>query len=123
MWVRKRIDIGWIDLMSARFNSVLPGSRSAASDAAEAAWSTDGRAFACLSVRSGLDLLLKALDLPPGSEVLVSALTIPDMVRIVEHHGLVAVPIDLHDEDVSPRVELLEKLVTDKTKAILAAQL
>jgi len=164
MWVRKRIDIGWLDLLSARFNCVLPGSRSAASEAAEAAWScagplkqvaerrepsgdsafhpqrpggsrrsatsnelfqrtTDGRAFACLSVRSGLDLLLKALELPPGSEVLVSALTIPDMVRIIEHHGLVAVPIDLHDEDVSPRVELLEKLVTEKTKAILVAQL
>lgn len=123
MWVRKRIDIGWLDLLSACFNSVLPGTRSAASDAAEAAWSTDGRAFACLSVRSGLDLLLKALELPHGSEVLVSALTIPDMVRIIEHHGLAAVPIDLHDEDVSPRVELLEKLVTEKTKAILVAQL
>ena len=123
MWVRKRIDIGWLDLLSAGLNCVLPGSRSKAGDAAEAAWTTDGRAFACLSVRSGLDLLLKALDLPAGSEVLVSALTIPDMVRIIEHHGLVAVPIDLHDEDVSPRVELLEKIVTEKTKAILVAQL
>jgi hypothetical protein len=39
MWVRKRMDIGWLDLLSARFNSVLPGSRSAAS---EAAWSCAG---------------------------------------------------------------------------------
>lgn len=123
MWVRKRIDIGWRDLLSAGARCVLPGSRSVASERAEAAWSTDGRAFPCLSVRSGLDLLLKSLELPPGSEVLVSALTIPDMVRIVEHHGLVAVPIDLHDEDASPRVELLEKLVTEKTKAALVAQL
>jgi dTDP-4-amino-4,6-dideoxygalactose transaminase len=123
MWVRKRIDIGWLDLLSAPFNCVIPGSRTTAAEAAETAWSTDGRAFACLSVRSGLDLLLKALELPPGSEVLVSAVTIPDMVRIIEHHGLVAVPIDLHDEDVSPRVELLEKLVTENTKAILVAQL
>ncbi|MFT4556626.1 MAG: perosamine synthetase [Planctomycetaceae bacterium] len=123
MWVRKRIDIGWLDLLSACFNCVLPGSRSATIDLTEAAWSADGRAFACLSVRSGLDLLLQALELPSGSEVLVSALTIPDMVRIIEHHGLVAVPIDLHDEDVSPRLELLGKLVTDKTRAILVAQL
>ncbi len=123
MWVRKRIDIGWLDLLSARFNCVWPGSRSSASDVAEAAWSTDGRAFACLSVRSGLDLALKALELPPGSEVLISALTIPDMVRIIEHHGLVAVPIDLHDEGVSPRVELLAQLVAEKTRAILVAQL
>ena len=123
MWVRKRIDIGWLDLLSARLNCVLPGSRSVASREAEAAWSIAGRAFACLSVRSGLDLLLKSLALPPGSEVLVSALTIPDMVRIIEHHGLVAVPVDLHDQDVSPRVELLEKVITKKTKAILVAQL
>jgi perosamine synthetase len=123
MWVRKRIDIGWLDLLSASFHCVCPGSRSKANDAAESAWSTDGRAFTCLSVRSGLDLFLKALELPAGSEVLVSALTIPDMVRIIEHHGLVAVPIDLHDEDVSPRVELLENMVTEKTKAILVAQL
>lgn len=123
MWVRKRIDIGWLDLLSGGANCLLPGSRSAASDSAEAAWATDGGAFACLSVRSGLDLVLKALELPPGSEILISALTIPDMVRIVEHHGLIAVPVDLHDEVVSPRVELLEKLVTEKTKAILVAQL
>ena len=123
MWVRKRIDIGWLDLLSASARCVVPGSRPVASERAEAAWSADGRAFACLSVRSGLDLLLKALELPAGSEVLVSALTIPDMVRIVEHHGLAAVPIDLHDMDASPHVELLEKLVTEKTKAILVAQL
>lgn len=123
MWVRKRIDIGWLDLLSAAVNCFRPGSRAAASAATEAAWSTDGRAFACLSVRTGLDLVLKALELPAGSEVLISAITISDMVRIIEHHGLVPVPIDLHSHDMSPRADLLENMVTTKTKVILLAQL
>lgn len=123
MWVRKRIDIGWLDLLSGAAHALLPGSRSAANDAAEAAWSADGRAFACLSVRTGLDLVLKALQLPAGSEVLISAMTIPDMVRIIEHHGLAPVPIDLNAHDMSPQAELLEQAVTPQTKAILVAQL
>ena len=52
-----------------------------------------GGALACLSVRSGFDLLLAALDLPPKSEVLITALTIPDMVRIIKDHDLVPVPL------------------------------
>jgi dTDP-4-amino-4,6-dideoxygalactose transaminase len=123
MWVRKRIDIGWLDLASAAANCFIPRLRFAARDAVEAAWSSDGRAFACLSVRTGFDLALAALKFPHGSEVLISALTIPDMVRIIEHHGLIPVPIDLHGEDMSPQVELLEQAVTPKTKAILVAHL
>ncbi len=123
MWVRKRIDIGWLDLLSAAVNCFRPGSRAVASDAAEAAWSTDGRAFVCLSVRTGLDLVLKALELPTGSEVLISAITIPDMVRIIEQHGLVPVPIDLRANDMSPQADPLKHAVTTKTKVILVAHL
>ena len=36
-----------------------------------------------------------ALKLPRGSEVLMSALNIPDVPAILEHHGLVCVPVDL----------------------------
>lgn len=123
MWVRKRIDIGWLDLLSAAANGLLPGSRSAAAEAVEAAWSADGRGFACLSVRTGFDLVLSALALPAGSEVLISALTIPDMARIIKEHGLTPVPIDLHPGDVSPQAELLETLVTPRTKVLLIAHL
>lgn len=123
MWVRKRIDIGWLDLLSAAVNCFRPDSRTAANNATEAVWSTDDRAFVCLSVRTGLDLVLKALELPEGSEVLISAITILDMVRIIEHHGLVPVPIDLNTNDMSPRVDLLKRALTTKTKAILVAQL
>ena len=42
----------------------------------------------CLSVRTGFDLFLTVKGYPPGSEVIMSAINIPDMVQIVQHHGL-----------------------------------
>lgn len=81
------------------------------------------RSLACLSVRTGLDLCLTALDLPAGSEVLVSAYTIPDMVRVLEHHGLRPVPVDLELDTLAPTVEALEAACSERTRAILVAHL
>ena len=120
---RGRIDIGWGDLAAAAVGGLTPGSRHAAAARVEELWSPGGDAFACLSVRSGLDLLLTALDYPPGSEVLVSAVTIRDMIRVVEGHGLVAVPVDLDMETLSVPRAALERALTPKTRAVLVAHL
>jgi perosamine synthetase len=77
----------------------------------------------CFSVRSGFDLLLQTLALPAGSDVLVSAVTHPDMVRIIERHGLRAVPVDLDLATLAPRTELLERAASPRTRAILVAHL
>ncbi|XP_033728380.1 uncharacterized protein LOC117317635 [Pecten maximus] len=77
----------------------------------------------CLSVRTALDLYLQVKDYPPGSEVIMSAINIPDMVYIVKHHKLKVVPLDVNIETTGPRVELLESLITDKTVAILIAHI
>jgi perosamine synthetase len=89
----------------------------------EAGWAPSGQALACRSVRSGFHLLLDTLALPAGSEVLVSAMTHPDMVQILEAHGLVAVPVDLDVATLAPRLELAERMVTPRTAAILVAHL
>jgi dTDP-4-amino-4,6-dideoxygalactose transaminase len=89
----------------------------------EAAWSPGSTAIACRSVRSGFHLLLESLALPAGSEVLVSAVTHPDMARILRAHGLVAVPVDLDVATLAPRLELAERLVTPRTVAIVVAHL
>jgi perosamine synthetase len=86
-------------------------------------WSPSGNGIACRSVRSGFHLLLDALNLAAGDEVLVSAVTHPDMVRIIEAHGLVAVPVDLDVATLAPRLDVAEQLVTRKTRAILVAHL
>lgn len=80
-------------------------------------------AVVCSSVRSGFELLLEALALPAGSEVLVSAITHPDMKRILRRHGLVAVPVDVDPDTLASPIELMEQARTSKTCGILVAHL
>ncbi|MDI3339850.1 MAG: aminotransferase class I/II-fold pyridoxal phosphate-dependent enzyme [Sphaerobacter sp.] len=123
MLPRGKPDIGWTDLVAAAWRCLRPGDRAAAQRRVEDAWSPADDALACLSVRSGFDLLLQALCLPAGSEILVSAITIRDMTRIIEHHGLVPVPVDLDMATLSVPVAHLERALTPRTRAILVAHL
>lgn len=123
MWVRKRLDIGWQDLAVGLRSCVFAPPSRQSELAIERFWSADADSLVCLSVRSGFDLLLESLALPPGSEILVSALTIPDMVRIIEEHGLVAVPVDLDPELLAPDLDLLQRAITPRTRAVLVAHL
>ena len=77
----------------------------------------------CLSVRSGLDLLLTVMDYPKGTEILVTAVTIRNIVNIIEHHGLVAVPVDMDMETLSVKEESLRRALSPKSKALLVAHL
>ena len=83
----------------------------------------DGSGLGCLSVRTGFDLMLQALALPPGSEVLVSAVEIADMHALLEAHGLVAVPVDIDPDTLAPTGRGLELGLTRRTRAILVAHL
>lgn len=76
-----------------------------------------------LSVRSGFDLYLRIMKFPPGSEVIMSAVNIPDMVHIVRHHQLQVVPLDISIDTTAPKVELLKDIVTPHTVAIVIAHL
>ncbi|HEY6876226.1 MAG TPA: DegT/DnrJ/EryC1/StrS family aminotransferase [Candidatus Dormibacteraeota bacterium] len=89
----------------------------------EHAWSPDGRALAAHSVRAGFHLLLSALDLPAGTEVMFSAVTHPDMPRIAAHHGLVPVPVDLDRDTLAPRPDALWRAVTPRTRILVVAHL
>jgi dTDP-4-amino-4,6-dideoxygalactose transaminase len=77
----------------------------------------------CFSVRSGWDLWLAAQGLRAGDEVLVSAVTHPDMVRIIRGHGLRAVPVDVDAETLAPRPWMLEAALTPRTRVVLVAHL
>jgi dTDP-4-amino-4,6-dideoxygalactose transaminase len=80
-------------------------------------------ALVCFSVRSAFDLLLTALDLENGSEVLMSAITHPDMARIVERHRLVPVPVDLDLDTLEPRPDLLGSALTARSRMLVVAHL
>lgn len=123
MWLRLRLDIGWRDLGRGLLAALIPGGHRAAMRRLEALWSPEGDALACLSVRSGFDLLLQSLELPAGSEVLFSAITIRDMPHIAEAHGLVPVPVDLAGSDSHVDVEALRTAITSRSRVLVVAHL
>lgn len=135
---RKQLDIGWSDLIGAFGRSLVPFDRVRLEYGLEAAWRNAEslqRTNACLSgndssailtalsVRSGFDATLTSLDWPPGSEVLVSAITIRDMPRILVEHGLRVVPVDVEMDSLAVRLESLALAVTPQTRGILVAHL
>src|SRR5215208_2282291 len=77
----------------------------------------------CFSVRSGWDLWLGTQGLRAGDEVLVSAVTHPDMVRIIRGHGLRVVPVEIDPETLAPRPWMLEVALTPRTRVVLVAHL
>jgi perosamine synthetase len=77
----------------------------------------------CLSVRTAFDLYLRVKNFPLGSEILMSAINIPDMSVVVAAHGLIPIPVDIDPATLIPLPHHLEKLRTDKTVAILVAHL
>ncbi len=123
MWVSKRLDFAWNDLVFGFAGCCIPMRRGTWAHRVEQLWSGDGRAIACLSVRSGFDLLLAAAQFPRQGEIVFSALTIGDMPAIAEHHGLIPIPIDIERESTAPIVDDLVRAITPKTKAIVVTHL
>lgn len=118
---RLRLDVSFGDLLFAL--AVCLGAWRSREERVLRAWAGGKDGLACLSVRSAFDLLLQALALQPGDEVAVSAVTHPDMVRVLEATGLRALPIDLDPETLAPRPDLLQSGLTGRTRAVLTAHL
>jgi perosamine synthetase len=123
MWVRTQIKIGWGDLAAGLLKSYVPPSRAAEAARAESFFSDDATWMASYSVRTGFEILLKALDLKPGDEVIFSAVNVRGMVKIVSEMGLVPVPVDIGFGDMSPSPRLLEAAITPRSKVFVAAHL
>lgn len=122
MWIRLRLDISWNDLIAAILFCVLPTSRKKRLDQATKKWSPNDDCIITLSVRSAFDLILRALQLPKGSEILMTALTVPGMIRIVEAHGLIPVPVDIDCNGKIIKSSLLNA-ISIKSRLIIIAHL
>jgi len=79
--------------------------------------------MACLSVRSAFDLVLQALPATDRDEVVFSALTHPDMVRIAEAHQLKPIPLDIDLETLAPNPQRLADVISARTRVIVVAHL
>jgi len=65
-------------------------------------------------------LALSALELPKGSEVIISAVTFPTIFNIIVQCGLVPVVVDAKIGTYNFDVKEVEKAITDRTGAIIA---
>ena len=77
----------------------------------------------CLSVRSGWHLVLSALGLPAGAEVLASGVSIPHMAQIPEAHGLRVRPVDVDPHTLAPSLEAAAAAIGPSTRVLLVAHL
>ena len=123
MWVRLQLDFDWWDFAYGLTRLCQPHDRRTLAGAIGSRWSLEGHAFPTLAVRSGLDLLLETMNWPAGSEIVYSALNIPDMAMVAKQHGILPVPADLDLKTLAPAIDLIEQAITPRTKAILVAHL
>jgi perosamine synthetase len=123
MWVRTQLKIGWSDLFAAALASYRQLSQADEAARAESYFTGKRDSLATYSERSGFDVLLQALNLQPGDEILFSALNVRAMIKVVNQLGLVPVPIDVDLQTMGPRLDILEKVITPRSKVFVAAHL
>ncbi|MBF0358315.1 MAG: aminotransferase class I/II-fold pyridoxal phosphate-dependent enzyme [Magnetococcales bacterium] len=123
----------WVDLRVKEVLYILMRLLNPASAASQKGVPEFERAFAELigvkeavaftNCRSALYFSLKALNLEPGSEIIVPAFTfwIDPEVIVMSGHTPVFVDVDLETLNIDPK--LIESAITPKTKAILATHL
>ncbi len=80
----------------------------------------------CIGVGNGLDalhLILRALDIGFGDEVIVPAHTFIATWLAVTYAGAVPVPVDIDEETLNISPKHIEKAITDRTRAIMPVHL
>lgn len=83
----------------------------------------ENNTLSCLSVRTGFDLLLTALNFPAGTTILVTAINIPDMFQIMAAHQLICVPLPVSKTTLGISAAELEAAINPSVKAILITHL
>lgn len=77
-------------------------------------------AIAVSSGTAALHLMVRALDLPPGAEVLVPSFTFAASVNVLLYEGLKPVFVDIEPETYNLDPHDLETKITPRTRAIMA---
>lgn len=122
LWPRTRLQIGWGDLAVGLAACLAGGNRDRLSARAQSYWPGES-SLLCFSVRSGFDLLLQALDLEEGDEVIFSALNVKGMINIARRAGCTPVPLDLDVPTITPTVESLKAAISPRSKVLVVAHL
>ncbi|MBC7541184.1 MAG: aminotransferase class I/II-fold pyridoxal phosphate-dependent enzyme [Candidatus Sericytochromatia bacterium] len=118
-----KFDIRVADLLAGLGYCLAPGAAYDLGPTLRRIWGSDRPTMVSATLRSGFDLYLQALELPPGSEVLISAITHPDMVAIVRAQGFVPVPVDVDPATMAPDPAALRRAITPRAQVLVVAQL
>lgn len=84
-----------------------------------AAWCGTEKAVCLNSATAGLELVLKVLGVGEGDEVITSAYTYTASASVIQHVGAKIVICDTAKDSFEMDYNLLEKLITEKTKVII----
>jgi perosamine synthetase len=123
VYARHRLDLSPADILFGVGSCFLLRRRGRLESEVLGLCSTNDNGLVCHSVRTGWDLWLGAQEFRVGDEILVSAVTHPDMVSIIRGHGVRAVPVDIDPQTLAPPVSALEAALTPRTRALLVAHL
>ena len=123
VYPRKKLDYSFVNILSALTMTIVPRlNKDKIINEIENLWPMEN-VITGLSVRTIFDSLLSTKNFEKGSEVIMTGITIPDMVKIVELHGLKIVPIDLDMKTLQLKKEALKNAISKKTVMIVVAHL
>ncbi len=78
----------------------------------------------CLnSATAGMELILRALDIGPGDEVITSAYTYTASASVICHVGAKPVLVDVAPNSYHLDISKVEQAITSKTKAVIAVDI
>ncbi|TYQ27604.1 cell wall biogenesis protein [Pseudanabaena sp. UWO311] len=123
IYPRIELDITIKDLSVGLISSFSSPERSKIITQIQSYWHTPKEVLVTLCVRTSFDLLLQALCLPAGSEIMMSAVNIAHMEEIVKKHHCIPVPIDIDLETLVPSLELLKSSISNQSRIFVVAQL
>jgi perosamine synthetase len=123
LYPRLVLDIGWRDLCAGLLALPALPPRTQIIAEIQAFWPPSHQVLVNLCARTAFALLLEALQLPPGSEIIVSAVNIRHMVDIIERHGYVPVPVDIDMATLAPDLQQFKAAISAKTRVVLIAHL
>lgn len=80
-------------------------------------------AISVFSGRAGLSIILDAMELEKGSEIIMPAYTLKDIIALIKEKGFTVKLIDIEKDTFNISCELLEKAITLKSKVIVATHI
>ncbi len=107
--VMRSLDSGWL----------TTGPRTKQFEADFAAYSGQAHAIALNSCTAALHVAMVAAGIGEGDEVITPSLTFPSAVNEMVHERITPVLIDIEPDTLNMDVDLVESLITERTKAII----